>query len=95
MAKSKKEKILSIQEQIKELEKKQKEIEEKLYKDTGQLVTREWNCEDDQLLSIIIKELTPQAKVLITKYSNDVTDTDSLNNEESNNEGQTYQTITN
>lgn len=94
MAKSKKEKILTLQEQIDELLKKKKEMEDKLYKDTGHLLTKEWECEDDKVLIKVIKELSAQARELISKYSDDANNEDSLDNEDSNNEGQVYQTIT-
>ncbi|NUH84740.1 hypothetical protein HUN92_13525 [Bacillus firmus] len=82
--KTKIEKINTLEEQIKELEQKKKEMLEKLYIEVGKHVVNEWDCNDDKVLKKLVDHFKEDAQKLL-----DSEDDETLNgNEGSGDEGQ-------
>ncbi|MEK5105002.1 hypothetical protein MKX83_23975 [Cytobacillus sp. FSL M8-0252] len=77
--KTKIEKIKSLDEQIRELEQKKKEVQDRLYTDVGKYVVTQWECEDDEVLKSLIDKF--KNEVLLSNGSSD-THSEVLNNEE-------------
>lgn len=77
--KSKQEKIINIDVQIKELEEKKKQMQDDLYKLIGKNVINIWGCSDDKKLLSAIDKLKDEAKSIISEY--DKTDIQSDNQE--------------
>ncbi len=66
--KSKAEKLLSIEDQIKELQEKKIKMEKNLYLLIGKLVVTEWGTNDEETLSFAIKELKESANTLFEDF---------------------------
>lgn len=77
--KSKQEKIISIEDQIKELEEKKKQMQDDLFKLIGKNLINIWDCNDDKKLLYAIEKLKDEAKSIISEY--DKTDIQSDNQE--------------
>ncbi|HZH59649.1 MAG TPA: hypothetical protein VEY70_08750 [Metabacillus sp.] len=69
---SKKEKIESIEEQIKNLMQKKKELENKMRYNVGKHLFEEWEIESEEQAISLINELKPYVKEILTKHEETV-----------------------
>ncbi|MCM3405526.1 hypothetical protein [Cytobacillus oceanisediminis] len=79
--KTKIEKINSLEEQIKELEQKKKEMLELLYIDIGRYVVTEWNSNDDKELKTLIDHFKEEAIKIINENHSINMDSEEFSNE--------------
>lgn len=63
--KSKAEKIISIEDQIKELQEKKTKMQNDLYTSIGKTLVNEWNINDEKEIIKVIKDLKEEAILLI------------------------------
>ncbi|MFS0783359.1 hypothetical protein [Bacillus sp. 1P06AnD] len=63
--KNNQQKINEIEEQIKQLLEKKKQMEQNLQLSIGKKIITSWNCTDEQILLSVIEELTDEAIIRI------------------------------
>lgn len=69
--KSKIEKINSIEDQIKELKQKQREMLDTLYMDIGKYVVSEWDCNNDAKLKELVDHFKSEALQILSSEENE------------------------
>lgn len=65
--KSKQQKINNLEDQIKELEERKKQMQDDLYKSIGKTVVTAWGCNDDKILISTVEKLKDNALKLISE----------------------------
>ncbi|MEK5081045.1 hypothetical protein MKX73_19150 [Solibacillus sp. FSL W7-1436] len=75
-------KIQKLDEKIEAMLKEREEILNTAHKKIGELITNEWGTYDINLITKVVKELTPTAVHLISEQVNDSEDETTDNNEE-------------
>ncbi|MEH2980236.1 hypothetical protein [Bacillus amyloliquefaciens] len=74
--KSKAEKLMTIEDQIKELvEKRDKELEQ-LHIEIGKYITKTWDCLDDKKLKRLITHFSDDAKLLLQEEEDSIKNTE-------------------
>lgn len=68
--KTKQQKINNIEDQIKELEERKKQMLDSLHKDIGKTIVTSWNCSDDKILKDVIELIKEEAIHQIKLRSN-------------------------
>lgn len=75
-------KIQKLDEKIEAMLKEREEILNTAHKKIGELITNEWGTYDINLITKVVKELTPTAVHLISDQENETEDDAAENNEE-------------
>lgn len=88
MRKNNTQKIMSIEEQIKDLKEKKAKMVTDLHIKVGELVVKEWDSMDIENISYAVKNLKEEAKLLIEENSQDENKEVSNNEKEGNAVGQ-------
>lgn len=64
---TKEKKLESIEEQIKRLQQKKKDLEKKMKENIGKVIIEEWEIEDEETAIMVIQSLKEEAKKLTKK----------------------------